>query len=206
MQSHTDKIEKLLSLQRAFSAREATAYGIPHAILSYNCKRGKIVRVGRGLYASSELQPTSYPDLAQLVAKQVDFVVCLISALHIHEFTTQLPNSLWIAIRQGARIPSITPWPLSCIHLNKAPYEFGIEEHEIDGLKVKVYSAAKTVADCFKFRNKIGLDVALEALREGVRLKLFTITELDAAAEVCRVSNVMRPYMETILSARADFE
>ena len=206
MQSHTDKIEKLLSLQRAFSAREATAYGIPHAILSYNCKRGKIVRVGRGLYASSELQPTSYPDLAQLVAKQVDFVVCLISALHIHEFTTQLPNSLWIAIRQGARIPSITPWPLSCIHLNKAPYDFGIEEHEIDGLKVKVYSAAKTVADCFKFRNKIGLDVALEALREGVRLKLFTITELDAAAEACRVSNVMRPYMETILSARADFE
>ena len=200
MQSHTDKFEKLLSLQRAFSAREATAYGIPHAILSYNCKRGKIVRVGRGLYASSELQPASYPDLAQLVAKQVDFVVCLISALHIHEFTTQLPNSLWIAVRQGARIPSITPWPLSCIHLNKNPYEFGIEEHEIDGLKVKVYSAAKTVADCFKFRNKIGLDVALEALREGVRLKLFTITELDAAAEACRVSNVMRPYMETILS------
>ena len=200
MQSHIEKLEKLLSLQRAFSASEATAYGIPHAILSYNCKRGKIVRVGRGLYASSELQPTSYPDLAQLVAKQVDFVVCLISALHIHEFTTQLPNSLWIAIRQGARIPSITPWPLSCIHLNKNPYEFGIEEHEIDGLKVKVYSAAKTVADCFKFRNKIGLDVALEALREGVRLKLFTITELDAAAEACRVSNVMRPYMETILS------
>ena len=200
MQSHIEKLEKLLSLQRAFSAREATAYGIPHAILSYNCKRGKIVRVGRGLYASSELQPTSYPDLAQLVAKQVDFVVCLISALHIHEFTTQLPNSLWIAVRQGARIPSITPWPLSCIHLNKNPYEFGIEEHEIDGLKVKVYSAAKTVADCFKFRNKIGLDVALEALREGVRLKLFTITELDAAAEACRVSNVMRPYMETILS------
>ena len=200
MQSHIDKIEKLLSLQRAFSAREATAYGIPHAILSYNCKRGKIVRVGRGLYASSELQPTSYPDLAQLVAKQVDFVVCLISALHIHEFTTQRPKSLWIAVRQGARIPSITPWPLSCIHLNRAPYEFGIEEHEIDGLKVKVYSAAKTVADCFKFRNKIGLDVALEALREGVRLKLFTIAELDAAAEACRVSNVMRPYMETILS------
>ena len=200
MQSHTDKFEKLLSLQRAFSAREATAYGIPHAILSYNCKRGKIVRVGRGLYASSELQPASYPDLAQLVAKQVDFVVCLISALHIHEFTTQLPNSLWIAVRQGARIPSITPWPLSCIHLNKNPYEFGIEEHEIDGLKVKVYSAAKTVADCFKFRNKIGLDVALEALREGVRLKLFTIADLDAAAEACRVSNVMRPYMETILS------
>ncbi len=200
MQSHIGKIEKLLSLQRAFSAREATAYGIPHAILSYNCKRGKIVRVGRGLYASSELQPASYPDLAQLVAKQVDFVVCLISALHIHEFTTQLPNSLWIAVRQGARIPSITPWPLSCIHLNKNPYEFGIEEHEIDGLKVKVYSAAKTVADCFKFRNKIGLDVALEALREGVRLKLFTIADLDAAAEACRVSNVMRPYMETILS------
>ena len=200
MQSHIGKIEKLLSLQRAFSAREATAYGIPHAILSYNCKKGKIVRVGRGLYASSELQPTSYPDLAQLVAKQVDFVVCLISALHIHEFTTQLPNSLWIAVRQGARIPSITPWPLSCIHLNKNPYEFGIEEHEIDGLKVKVYSAAKTVADCFKFRNKIGLDVALEALREGVRLKLFTIADLDAAAEACRVSNVMRPYMETILS------
>ncbi len=200
MQSHAEKIEKLLSMPRAFSAREATAYGIPHAILSYNCKRGKITRVGRGLYASTRLQPTSYPDLAQLAAKQTDFVVCLLSALRIHEFTTQLPTSLWIAVRQGARMPSIAPWPLSCIHLNKTPYEYGIEEHEIDGLKIKVYSAAKTVADCFKFRNKIGLDVALEALREGVRLKLFTIAELDAAAEVCRVSNVMRPYMETILS------
>lgn len=200
MQSHAEKIEKLLSMPRAFSAREATAYGIPHAILSYNCKRGKITRVGRGLYASTRLQPTSYPDLAQLAAKQTDFVVCLLSALRIHEFTTQLPTSLWIAVHQGARMPSIAPWPLSCIHLNMTPYEYGIEEHEIDGLKIKVYSAAKTVADCFKFRNKIGLDVALEALREGVRLKLFTIAELDAAAEVCRVSNVMRPYMETILS------
>lgn len=200
MQSHAENIEKLLSMPRAFSAREATAYGIPHAILSYNCKRGKIARVGRGLYASTRLQPTSYPDLAQLAAKQTDFVVCLLSALRIHEFTTQLPTSLWIAVRQGARMPSIAPWPISCIHLNKTPYEYGIEVHEIDGLKIKVYSAAKTVADCFKFRNKIGLDVALEALREGVRLKLFTIAELDAAAEVCRVSNVMRPYMETILS------
>lgn len=200
MQSHAEKIEKLLSMPRAFSAREATAYGIPHAILSYNCKRGKIARVGRGLYASTRLQPTSYPDLAQLAAKQTDFVVCLLSALRIHDFTTQLPTSLWIAVRQGARMPSIAPWPISCIHLNKTPYEYGIEVHEIDGLKIKVYSAAKTVADCFKFRNKIGLDVALEALREGVRLKLFTIAELDAAAEVCRVSNVMRPYMETILS------
>lgn len=200
MQSHAEKIEKLLSMPRAFSAREATAYGIPHAILSYNCKRGKITRVGRGLYASTRLQPTSYPDLAQLAAKQTDFVVCLLSALRIHEFTTQLPTSLWIAVRQGARMPSIAPWPLSCIHLNKTPYEYGIEVHEIDGLKIRVYSAAKTVADCFKFRNKIGLDGALEALREGVRLKLFTIAELDAAAEVCRVSNVMRPYMETILS------
>ena len=172
MQSHAEKIEKLLSMPRAFSAREATAYGIPHAILSYNCKRGKITRVGRGLYASTRLQPTSYPDLAQLAAKQTDFVVCLLSALRIHEFTTQLPTSLWIAVRQGARMPSIAPWPLSCIHLNKTPYEYGIEEHEIDGLKIKVYSAAKTVADCFKFRNKSGLDVALEALREGVRLKL----------------------------------
>ena len=200
MQSHSEKLEELLSMQRAFSAREAAACGIPHAILSYNCKRGKIARVGRGLYASIGLQPTSYPDLAQLAAKQTDFVVCLLSALRIHEFTTQLPTSLWIAIRQGARMPSIAPWPLSCIHLNKSPYEFGIEVHEIDGLKIKVYSAAKTIADCFKFRNKIGLDVALEALREGVRLKLFTIAELDAAAEVCRVSNVIRPYMETILS------
>ncbi len=200
MQSHIEKLEELLSTQRAFSAREAAAYGIPHAILSYNCKRGKIARVGRGLYASIGLQPSSYPDLAQLAAKQTDFVVCLLSALRIHEFTTQLPTSLWIAIRQGARMPSIAPWPLSCIHLNQRPYKFGIEEHEIDGLKIRVYSAAKTVADCFKFRNKIGLDVALEALREGVRLKLFTIAELDAAAEVCRVSNVIRPYMETILS------
>ena len=194
-----EKIEKLLQQQKPFTAEEAHTAGISAQMLAHYCRKGKLERACRGIYTPPETEITQYPEIELLVRKKTDFVVCLISALQIHEFTTQLANTLWLAIRQGARIPSVQ-FPIHCIRLTDAVYSYGIEERELNGLKFKVFSAAKTVADCFKFRNKIGLDVALEALKEGYRKKMFTPSELHNAAEICRVKNVIRPYEELILS------
>jgi len=191
-------IDKLLRRKKSFTALEAEKIGVSRQQLSIYCKQGKIERLGRGLYSPPGLEVNPYLDIEMLVKKQSDFVVCLLSALRIHNFTTQLPHSLWIAIPHGARLPKLEFGTISCIRLTPAPYDFGVEIHDLYGVKVKVYSAAKTVADCFKFRNKIGLDVALEALKEGHRGKLFTASELHQAAKACRVANIIRPYEEMI--------
>ena len=120
--------------------------------------------------------------------------------MRVHNFTTQLPHSLWIAIPHGARVPKLEFATLSCIRLTQKPYDYGVEIHDLHGVKIKVYSAAKTVADCFKFRNKVGTDVALEALREGYRLKLFTVSELMDAAAICRITKIITPYVESLFS------
>lgn len=140
------------------------------------------------------------PEIEALLSKGTDFVVCLLSALRLHNFTTQTPHELWVAVRIGRRLPQLpgSPAPV-CIQMSDEAYEYGIEHIERDGLRIPVYSPAKTVADCFKFRNKYGLDVAMEALREGYRLKKFTADALEDAARICRVSNVMRPYMEMMM-------
>ena len=193
------KIDKLLQQKRAFSVADASEYGISRQMLAHYCHQGKIERICRGIYAPSETNIIQYPELEILIQKKIEFVVCLISALQMHEFTTQIANSLWIAVKHGTHVPDIG-FSLNCVHLTDAVYSYGIEEHEINGLKFKIYSPAKTVADCFKFRNKIGLDVALEALKEGHRNKLFNATELYNAAKICRVTNIIRPYEELIQS------
>lgn len=199
MNSVQGKIEELLQRQKPFTVREARAAGISSQMLAHYCRKGKLEHVCRGVYAPHETEITQYPELELLLRKKADFVVCLISALQMHEFTTQMASTLWIAIRQGARVPCV-PFPIHCIRLTDAVFSYGVEEMEVNGLKFNVFTAAKTVADCFKFRNKIGLDVALEALKEGHRKKLFTPSELHKAAKVCRVTNVIRPYEELILS------
>jgi len=199
MRSYGEQIQELIARRRSFSVADAKKNGIPASALAYYCRIGKIQRLCQGVYAPLEAESNPYPDVEQLLKKKSEFVVCLLSALQVHEFTTQLPTSLWIAIPQGARIPKLEIYPLTCIRLTEQAYHAGIEERELYGMKVKVYSAAKTVADCFKFRNKIGTDVALEALREGYRQKRFTMPELIAAAKVCHVLKIMSPYMEWLL-------
>lgn len=199
MPSYGEQIKELISRKQPFSVTDATKLGISASALAYYCKIGMIQRLCQGVYSPPETESNPYPDVEQLLKKKSEFVVCLLSALQVHDFTTQLPTSLWIAIPQGARIPKLETYPLTCIRLTEQAYHAGIEERELYGMKVKVYSAAKTVADCFKFRNKIGIDVAQEALREGYRLKRFTMPELIAAAKVCRVLKIMSPYMESLL-------
>jgi predicted transcriptional regulator of viral defense system len=124
--------------------------------------------------------------------------VCLLSALQFHNLTTQMPHEIWLAIGESARHPKVDYPPLRIARFSAATLTFGVKEHTVDGVRVRVTNSAKTVADCFKYRNKIGLDVALEALREAWRAKLFTMDELDRYAAICRVQRVMRPYLEAL--------
>ena len=200
MGSHTQQIETLLRRKRAFSVSEAKHLGIPRSVLAYHCKKGRLRRLCNGIYEPMDAPGSPYPELEQLVRKNADFVVCLLSALQIHEFTTQLPGEFWIAMPHGSTLPRLNAASISCVHLTEKVYCSGVIEKELYGLKFKIYSPAKTVADCFKFRNKIGMDAAIEALREGYRRKLFTIPELVAEARVCRVEKIISPYLESLLS------
>ena len=178
---------------------EAMAIGIRRHTLRALLETGQIKRVGRGLYMMSEA-PHAHPDLAMVATLAPKAVVCLISALAFHELTTQIPHEVHIAIARPCRLPRITYPPTRCFRFSGKAFTDGVEEHRIDGRSIRVYSAAKTVADSFKFRNKIGLDVAIEALRDWNRIRGRRVDELMHYAEVCRVAKVMRPYLEAIMA------
>jgi predicted transcriptional regulator of viral defense system len=139
---------------------------------------------------------TENSSLAEVAKRLPHAVVCLISALSYHEITTQIPHEIWLTIPRGSWRPDVEYPPLNLTYVSGPAYSFGIQEHVINGVAVKIYSPAKTVADCFKFRNKVGLDVAIEALREAWRSRKVTMDELVEAAGVDRVSKIMRPYLE----------
>jgi predicted transcriptional regulator of viral defense system len=126
-------------------------------------------------------------------------VICLISALRFHDIGTQLPADVWIAVPRGTRVPRVSAPPLRVINISTAVFHFGIEEHRIEGQIVRIYSVARTIADCFRFRNKVGLDVALEALTEAWRSRRLKIDELNRIAKKLRVQRVMQPYLETVV-------
>jgi predicted transcriptional regulator of viral defense system len=196
-----DRKQKILGLARRLGIirpRDVEAEGIPREYLYRLCANGALTRVGRGLYALPDTLRSEAITLAE-VAKRVPYaVICLLSALQFYDLTTQVPHRVWIAIENKRWEPKFDYPPIELVRLTGHAFSFGVEEHEVDRVPVKVYSPAKTVADCFKFRNKIGLDVALEALRETWRSRKATMDELWKAAKVCRVANVMRPYLEAI--------
>jgi predicted transcriptional regulator of viral defense system len=161
-------------------------------------EQGELLRLGRGRYMLSSSEPSENLGLALVAAKVPRSVVCLLSALRFHAIGTQTPPEVWIAVEQGAAQPRLDYPRLRVARFSGRAFTFGIERHVLDGVSVRIYSPAKTVADCFKYRHKIGLDVALEALREGIRAKRFTRDELWAAAKVCRVSAIVRPYLEML--------
>lgn len=162
-------------------------------------KAGKIERVGRGLYRSKETPISTNQTLLE-VAKRVPLgVLCLSSALRYHELTTENPFEVWLAIERGAWSPKLDYPPVRVVHFSEAAFEFGIETHSVDGETLRVYSPAKTVADCFKFRSKIGMETAIQALRSAYRERKASMDQLWRAAKVCRVVNVMRPYMESLV-------
>lgn len=160
--------------------------------------RGLVEQIGRGLYRLPAQEITEHQSLVEASRRVPHGVVCLLSALRFHEMTTQNPFEVWLAVDRKAWLPKVDHPPLRVVRFSGAALTEGVEEHEIQGVPVRVYNPAKTVADCFKYRNKIGLDVAIEALRDGVEKRLATFDSLWEYARVCRVSNVMRPYLESV--------
>jgi predicted transcriptional regulator of viral defense system len=178
--------------------RDLTERGLPTVALTRLVRQGRLQRVGRGLYALPDRPVSEHNALAEVARKHPQAIVCLLSALRFHDLTTQSPFEVWLAIPNKARAPKIDYPPLRIVRFSGAALTDGVEEYAIDGVPVRVTSIARTVADCFKFRNKIGLDVALEALQEAWRAKRVSMDELWRYATLCRVTNVMRPYMESL--------
>lgn len=161
---------------------------------------GLIERVVRGVYRLPEQPVTENHGLALAAAVVPQGVICLLSALQYHGIGTQLPSEVWLAIDRRAWRPRLAYPPLRIVRYTGKALSAGVETHRMEGRPVKVYGPAKTVADCFKYRNKLGIDVALEALREGWRARRFTMDELDGYAAICRVQRVMRPYLESLVA------
>jgi predicted transcriptional regulator of viral defense system len=163
-------------------------------------RSGALEKVGPGRYRlPTGPRITEHHDLAVATAAVPRSVICLVSALRFHDVGTQLPAEVWIAVPRGTRVPRVSAPPIRVVHVSTAVFDLGIEEHRIEGQAVPIYSLARTVADCFRFRNKVGLDVALEALTEAWRSKRLRIDELNRIAKKLRVQRVMQPYLETVV-------
>jgi predicted transcriptional regulator of viral defense system len=160
--------------------------------------KGVVERIGRGLYALPEADASEHRSLLEAARLVPRGVVCLLSALQFHQMTTQLPREVWLALDRRAWKPVSGGPPLRVVKFSGPALTEGVEQHEIEGTPVRIYCPAKTVADCFKYRNKIGLDVALEALRDCWRERRCSMDDLWRYAKVCRVANVMRPYLESL--------
>lgn len=198
MKSSHQTILDLAAQRGLIRSRDLDALGLPSVTLTRLVRQGLLTRVGRGLYARPDRSVSEHGTLAEVARKHPQAIVCLLSALRVHDLTTQSPFEVWLAIPNKARAPKIDYPPLRIVRFSGAALTDGIEEHQIDGVNVRVTNVARTVADCFKFRNKIGLDVAMEALKEAWRAKRASMDELWRYATLCRVANVMRPYMESL--------
>jgi predicted transcriptional regulator of viral defense system len=179
--------------------RDLDALGLSRVYLRRLSERGLVRRVGRGLYIAADADLTEKESILEACKRVPRGVVCLLSALRFHGLTTQSPFEVWIAIGAKDWRPRADYPPLRVMRFSPAALTVGVEEHTIQGVRVRVTSPARTVADCFKYRNKIGRDVALEALRDCWRQRRATMDELWQAAAVCRVANVMRPYLESLV-------
>jgi predicted transcriptional regulator of viral defense system len=194
-------IEKSLnivkSLNSPFRMNKAIKRGLSRYMLYRLRDQGYLVQISRGLYILKESENLSQPDLVTVSCKIIKGVICLISALDYHNLTTQIPHSVHIALPKDSRIPRLNNPPIQVYRYGKEAYSAGIEEHEIDGVPIRIYSPEKTLADCFKFRNTIGMDIVLEALKmyqDSSKGKNYQ--KLMEYAKICRVGAIIRPYIE----------
>ena len=194
--SQLQQARELVREQGVLRPRDLLSRGLPAVYLSRLANEGRVERLGRGLYRSLEVSPVEQHSLAEVCQVVPGAVVCLLSALRFHSLTTQSPAEVWLAIGNKARAPRRELLPLHIVRFSTAALAAGVEEHDIKGVWVRVFDPAKTVVDCFKYRYKIGLDVALEALRAGWQERRFTMDQLWRYAGICRMINVMRPYLE----------
>lgn len=180
-------------------ASNAIELGVPQHILYKMVKTGDLVRETQGVYRLSESEPLGNPDLVQISLRVPRAVICLISALYFHELTTQIPHQVYFALPRDVKTPKIEYPPIRVFHFSEESYRAGSVEEIVDGIKVKIYDREKTIADCFKFREKIGIDIALEALKSYFKQPRPNVTKLMEHAKVNRVGNIMRPYLESLI-------
>lgn len=180
-------------------ASKAIELGVPKHILYEKVKTGELVREAQGIYRLSNSEPLGNPDLVNISLRVPRAVFCLVSALYFHELTTQIPHQVYFALPRDVKTPKLGYPPIRVFHFSQESYQAGITEHELDGVKVKIYDREKTIADCFKFREKIGMDVTLEAVRDYLRQPKVDVSLLMEYARINRVEKVMRPYLEALL-------
>ncbi|RJX21289.1 MAG: transcriptional regulator [Desulforudis sp.] len=199
MSARKDYREKVILLLRkngVLRPRDLDACGIPRMVLHRLYQDGYVDKIARGLYRLSGGQVSEHCSLAEISKKIPHGVICLLSSLHYHDLTTQLPFQIWVAIDRKAHMTIIKDIPVRFVRFSGKALTEGVEKHRIDGVTVQIYNPAKTVADCFKYRNKIGLDVALEAMKECLGNRKCDNDSLWLYAKICRVGNVMRPFLE----------
>lgn len=187
-----------LDNESVLRTRDLERLGVSRKNLKRLSDQGVIERIGRGLYRVAASEATEHQTLVEACKRVPQGVVCLLSALRFHGLTTQNPFAAWLAIDRKAWLPRVDYPPLQIVRFSGEALQSGVEIHVLQGVQVRIYSPSKTVADCFKYRNKIGLDVAIEALRDCIARRLCTIDDLWRFARVCRVANVMRPYLESL--------
>ena len=188
-----------LSKAKVARARDFSSQGIPRMYLSELVDEGWLVRSARGVYRASNAPVSASGHLADVARRIPHGVVALLSALRFHEIGTQNPSEVWLAVERHARKPSLDYPPLRVVKFSGEAFSEGVEQKRIDGVPVSIYCPAKTIADCFKYRNKIGVDVAVEALRDALQKRRVKLDDLWRYAEVCRVARVIRPYVEAMI-------
>ena len=197
--SHATRALALVREKGIARARDFRAAGIPLVYLRRLCDEGLLTQLGRGLYQiPDQVGSHAEHDLAEAARLVPKGIICLLSALRYHGLTTQLSHAVWMAIPQKARAPKYKSPPLEIVRASEEALTAGIDHVDIEGVNVPIYNAAKTVADCFKFRRRVGTDVAIEALRDSLRERKVTPTQLMEYAAIDRVANVIRPYVEAI--------
>lgn len=196
--THSQRVLDLASQKGLLRASDLDAIDAPRVVLTRLIAAGLLDRVGRGLYRLPGHPISEHEGLMVVATKAPQAVFCLLTALQFHGLTTQLPRQVWIAMPRGSHSPRIDYPPIRMVQMAGSAHLAGVEEHLCNGVKARIYSPAKTVVDCFKHRNKIGLDVALEALKDAWRTRKVSADDLWRYAQDCRVATVMRPYMEAV--------
>ena len=194
------RILQIARKKRLFRLSEAKEAGIHPEAIRRLASQGQLARIGRGLYSLPSQEPTEHHTLAEVAKRVPNGIVCLLTALRFHGLGTQNPREVWLAVDRRAGIPKIDFTPARIIRMSGAAVATGIVDHNIDGVRVRITSPARTVVDCFKFRNKIGVDVAVEALKDYRRLRIGTVDALWQQADPLRMSKVIRPYWDAMSS------
>ncbi|HVT17170.1 MAG TPA: type IV toxin-antitoxin system AbiEi family antitoxin domain-containing protein [Thermoanaerobaculia bacterium] len=187
-------------LHAVFRSRDLEALGIPRGRLRAWIRRGTAERVGRGLYRRAAAEPSEHETIAMVAARVPRAVVCLLTALSVHDIGTQAPSEVWIAIDRKARKPRLQGLPVRVVRFSRPLLRYAVETREIQGVPVRITSPARTVVDCFRYRNKIGVDVAIEALRDALGTRRAGVADILRIAEVGRVRRVIQPYVDAAVS------